>query len=1108
MTERDIFIEALGRPAAAERGEFLARACAGSDDLRRRVESLLREHDRLGSFLEGPAVELPATIDPDPAASKAPPAEPPRPGAAVGPYRLLEVIGEGGMGTVWRAEQTEPVRREVALKVVRAGMDGRSVLARFEAERQALALMDHPNIARVLDAGATADGRPYFVMELVKGVPITEFCDRKRLAPKERLGLFVQVCQAVQHAHQKGVIHRDLKPSNVLVREVDGRPVPKVIDFGVAKAAGQKLTEKTLVTGFGAIVGTPEYMSPEQAEPTQLDIDTRTDVYSLGVLLYELLTGTTPVTRKRLKEAALLEVLRVIREEEPPKPSTRLSSTDELPSIAASRSLEPRKLTGLVKGELDWIVMRALEKDRNRRYDSANAFAADVQRYLADEPVLAGPPSAAYRLRKFARRHRGPVLAAAAVLLVLVGGIVGTTAGMLQARQARAAAELAEENERGQRLRAQQNLGEALRAVDQMLTRVAEGRLAGLPHMDPVRRALLEDALQFYLRFLRDNGADPTVRLETGRAYVKVGILQLGLGRHEEARAAYDRGIALLEELTAAAPDVPEYRRRLAHAYHNRGDLLRVVGPPRDAEQAYRRAVDLLRAVVAEAPGEPDYRHELANSHNALGTALRDTGRPGEAEQEFLRAAALAEPLAAAFPARTEYRKHLALNYLNAAMVQGMTVRRREAEANFARGIATAEQVARESPQDRDYETVVADGHAQFGRFLMESGRSDEAEKELKKALTLLQKLTDDFPSRPDYRKDLAECHGILGALCYQRGRPDETARHCEEDCKLHRKLAEDFPAVAAYQSNCGVSLSNYSILLSNQGNLGQARAYLEEAIRRQQAALKINPKNPGYSEFLGRHYVNLAIVLSALKAPGEEEAVRQAVEVNKRLATDYPDVPEYQTLLGGALRYQATLYVARGQPAEAAALLKEAVACNRAAVQANPSHPGYRQELNKSCKDLIPLLQRAGRGAEVEAVSRQWIELLEELAGQRPNDAGAQSDLGAALSDLAALLLGAGRAPAEARGLLERAVTHQQAALKQAPTNATYRRYLGHHYYILGVALSQMKNFAEADQAYRRCLEARQKLAADFPDNAAYQADLAAAEARLAELAAAKPAK
>ncbi len=342
------------------------------------------------------------------------------------------------MGEVWVADQAAPVQRRVAIKVIRPGLDSERMLARFDQERQALALMDHPNIAKVLDAGE-ADGRPYFVMELIKGVPITEYCDRARLSPRERLALFVPVCEAVQHAHQKGVVHRDLKPSNILVALYDGRPVPKVIDFGIAKATGQRLTDRSIYTEVGALIGTLEYMAPEQAELNNLDIDTRADVYALGAILYELLTGSVPFSRQELQAAGFLEMLRVIREVEPPRPSTKLSKSGTLPSVADVRRTDPQKLVSLMRGELDWIILKCLEKDRGRRYQAASGLARDLEHYLADEPVEACPPTAGYRLRKFARKHRTALATAAAFAILLVAGVVVSTWQAVRATSAEGA---------------------------------------------------------------------------------------------------------------------------------------------------------------------------------------------------------------------------------------------------------------------------------------------------------------------------------------------------------------------------------------------------------------------------------------------------------------------------------------------------------------------------------------------------------------------------------------------------------------------------------------------------------------------------------------------
>ncbi|MFZ1936457.1 MAG: serine/threonine-protein kinase, partial [Thermoguttaceae bacterium] len=416
--DQAIFLAVVEAASPAERKAIVDRECGNDAGLRQRVETLLAAHDAEA------AMPPPHNAVDETLALEA------KSGAIIaGRYKLLEEIGEGGMGVVWMAEQREPVRRLVAVKLIKAGMDSRSVIARFEAERQALAMMDHPNIARVFDGGMTEQGRPFFVMELVRGLPVTQYCDQRRMTVHDRLLLFIPICHAVQHAHQKAIIHRDIKPTNVLVTEHDGEPVPKVIDFGLAKALGGAgtLTEHTLYTAFGQMAGTPLYTAPEQVAINALDIDTRADIYALGVLLYELLTGSPPIDRERLSAAAWDEVCRVIREEEPPRPSTRIATSLLLPSLAASRQTEPAKLCGLIRGDLDWIILKALEKDRRLRYDTATALVADIERHLHDEPVVAAPPTFRYRARKFIRKHKTGVVVGAAGATLLSVGLATTT---------------------------------------------------------------------------------------------------------------------------------------------------------------------------------------------------------------------------------------------------------------------------------------------------------------------------------------------------------------------------------------------------------------------------------------------------------------------------------------------------------------------------------------------------------------------------------------------------------------------------------------------------------------------------------------------------------
>jgi tetratricopeptide (TPR) repeat protein len=503
------------------------------------------------------------------------------------------------------------------LKLIKAGMDSRTVLSRFEAERQALAMMEHPNIARVLDGGTTESGRPFFVMEYVNGVSIKRYCDDARLTIAQRLALFVPVCQAVQHAHTKGVIHRDLKPGNILVCLYDGQPVPKVIDFGLAKAIEQRLTERTLHTAHGVLVGTPLYMSPEQAEFNNLDVDARTDIYALGVILYELLTGTTPVERQRLNDAAWHEMLRLIKEEEPPRPSARLSASESLPSLAAQRQLEPARLTRLVRGELDWIVMKCLEKDRCRRYETANALARDVERYLADESVEACPPSAGYRFRKFVRRHRGPVLAASISFLLLVGGIVGTTWGLIRADRARKAEADRAEGEKQANRQAQKRLqqiekgSEVLASVFGDLDPRAEEK-EGRP-----LRAILGDRLDRASADLEgDAVGDPLV---VANLQVRLGRTYRALGHAARANAQFTKALAIRR-----AQSGPDDTDTLAVMFHQ-ASAFYDVGQLRDAISLYEQVRDAQVRILG-----PDHRDTLA-TRSSLAVSYWRVGRSSEA---------------------------------------------------------------------------------------------------------------------------------------------------------------------------------------------------------------------------------------------------------------------------------------------------------------------------------------------------------------------------------------------------------------------------------------------------------------------------------------------
>jgi eukaryotic-like serine/threonine-protein kinase len=871
-------------------------------------------------------------------------------GDRIGQYKLLQQIGEGGCGVVYMAEQEVPVRRKVALKVIKLGMDTGQVIARFEAERQALAMMDHPNIAKVLDAGATGRGRPFFVMELVQGEPITAYCDHRQFSTRQRLELFIDLCHAVQHAHQKGIIHRDIKPSNILVTEVDGKPLPKIIDFGIAKAtSNQRLTEKTYFTAFEQFIGTPAYMSPEQAGLGRQDVDSRSDIYSLGMLLYELLTSQPAFDAEELRQAGIDEVLRTIREKEPPRPSTRLTSLNQaqITSIARSRQTEPAKLSSLLQGDLDWIAMKSLEKDRQRRYETADALALDIQRHLNNEPVLARPPDTIYRLRKFVRRHKLAFAAGVAIALTLLLGILASTWQAVRATRAEreqirlrkeaVAAEKTAQTEASKSREVAQFLKEMLSGVG---PEVARGRDTEL------LRGILQKTAD---RIDHDLKSEPEVEAELRST---LGAVYEDLGDYPKAEVMHRAALAILR----ANPGLQE--KDLAVTLNNLADTLDREGRYPEAEAMHRETLELRRKLFGN-----DHL-DVAVSLNGLGTALWNQGRLTEAESCYRQAFAIS----AKTPTNNRplvYMKTIG----NLGVLLGREGKPAEAEKMFREVLdLQRKRYGDDSPE-------VAHTLGNLADALSDLGKLAEAEPLYREQLAMRRKLLGNtHPS-------LAFPLNNLAVLLYTQGKLEEAE-------SLHRE------ALAVRRTHLGNDHPFVAVSLCNLGKVLEARGETGEAEMDYRAAMSILRKNTGNERELADVLNYLAMLLVRQNNLAEAEALeREDLAIRRKLfGHDNPDVaavlPDFSQLLKRT-----------GKASEAEALQRELLSWRLK--ELNRQSPRTTNSINgvmDAYMRLVDGLLGAGKFSDSETLARDWVAFAEKESPDDWRAAASRGYLGASL--------------------------------------------------------------------------------------------------------------
>jgi serine/threonine protein kinase/tetratricopeptide (TPR) repeat protein len=782
-----LFALALEKPEQ-EREALLSRECAEAPQLKPLVEQLLRSDVQASQFMAGNPNAKTASTDSQPGSL-----------GSIGRYKLLQIIGEGGFGTVYMAEQQEPIRRRVALKLIKLGMDTRAVIARFDAERQALAMMDHQNIARVLDAGETENGRPYFVMELVNGIPLTQYCDNNRLTARERIELFIPICQAVQHAHQKGIIHRDLKPSNVLVTLHDGEPTPKVIDFGIAKATQARLTERTLFTELRQMIGTPQYMSPEQSEMSGLDIDTRSDIYSLGVMLYELLTGTTPLDAREMRRQAYEEMQRWIREVDPPAPSARVSTLAKTGSaVATQRRTAFRELQSMLRGELDWVVMKCLEKNRSRRYETAAGLGADLSRYLLNEPVSAAKPSKLYQARKFVRRHRVQVAVVLVVGFSVVAGAVLSTYGFIrEARQHRIADAQRIEADR-QRSIAEARFADVRQLADDLMFKFDDAlvNVAGATH---ARKMLADTALQYLDRLSQSSEADASLSKDLATSYTKVGDI-LGnpeapnVGDTTQALASYEQAARIRQTLADADPANAQSQRDLCEICMKLGNVQGVRGEMNLAMASYGRALEIAQKLAGGDPGNKINQTELASTWEHLAGPQQSRGDSDEAMSSFRKAIAIRKQLASNDADDFRQTQSLSVAYGGLGVVQIGAGQTDQAMASFQTSLELAQKVVQTHQDDAGARRNLADSFEEVGFVQTKQGHFADALNSYEECLRINQDLAEHDPQNAPAQHQLSNSYVRVAEIQKMTHRTDEAIVNFGKALEIRQKQAAEDP--------------------------------------------------------------------------------------------------------------------------------------------------------------------------------------------------------------------------------------------------------------------------------------------------------------------------